>query len=186
MCHSHQNWMGTAWIAGWYHRKQLPKVPWTQDECCGYLIWKYNHTRHNGKICSPTSIHRTNTARGWLPNSRKIAHIRFSQLERRLAANDELRQQYMAFMMKYFSLGHIRELTLEEIYSARNYYLPHHAVCKAESTTIKVRMMFNASQIGTISCCSDPYIPHILMKWRKFKHVIAVNIEKMYRQNEKG
>lgn len=46
-----------------------------------------------------------------LRNLRKDAQIRFSQVERPLAANDELRQQYVAFMQEYLSLDR-KKLTL--------------------------------------------------------------------------
>lgn len=99
---------------------------------------------------------------------RFIVHIRFPQLGRQLAANDELRQQYFAFMQEYLSLDHMIEVIPEETHSTRNYYLPHHAVCKVESTTKKLRVVvFNASH-GKITERSFDNRIHFAEKWRKF------------------
>ncbi|XP_037915129.1 uncharacterized protein LOC119654039 [Hermetia illucens] len=73
------------------------------------------------------------------------------------AANDELCQQYTAFMKKYLRLSHMR-------------FPRRISVRYAKSTTTKLRVVFNASQTTpTGKSLNDLY-------------VIAADIEKMYRQ----
>jgi len=73
-----------------------------------------------------------------------------------------------------------------------DFYLPHHAVFKPDSTYTKVRVVFNASNksfngyslnviIHTGTVLQSDSTTHIL-KWRFFKYVVNADITKMYRQ----
>ena len=74
----------------------------------------------------------------------------------------------------------------------QQYYLPHHAVIKAESTTTKVRVVFNASSASSNgnslndvlyfgpTLQADLILP--LHRCRFFKYVFNADIQKMYRQ----
>lgn len=65
-----------------------------------------------------------------------MALKRFLTVERRLDREPELKQQYAAFMHEYENLGHMREVRTEEADNGGPaYYLPHHCVIKATSTT---------------------------------------------------
>ncbi|XP_062541423.1 uncharacterized protein LOC134209453 [Armigeres subalbatus] len=81
-----------------------------------------------------------------LGESRDIAFRRFQSLERRLLKEPELRIQYRKFMEDYLELGHMRKVE-EQLGSNEGIrcYLPHHPVVKEESTTTKVRVVFDAS-----------------------------------------
>lgn len=73
-----------------------------------------------------------------------------------------------------------------------NYYLPHHAVIKPDSTTTKLRVVFNASNPSSNGVSlNDALYPGpalqsginvLLKKWRLFQYVFNADIEKMYRQ----
>ncbi|XP_070068071.1 uncharacterized protein [Drosophila takahashii] len=54
-----------------------------------------------------------------------------------------LKEQYDSVIQEYLDLGHMREILPS--YDSPNYYLPQHAVIKPESTTTKLRVVFNAS-----------------------------------------
>ena len=74
----------------------------------------------------------------------------------------------------------------------QQYYLPHYAVLKAESTTTKVRVVFNASSASSNgnslndvlyfgpTLQADLILP--LHRCRFFKYVFNADIQKMYRQ----
>ncbi|KAH8366853.1 hypothetical protein KR084_002754, partial [Drosophila pseudotakahashii] len=71
-------------------------------------------------------------------------------------------------------------------------YLPHHAVFKPDSTTTKVRVVFNASNKSSNGYSlndilhTGPVLQSDLttqiLKWRFFRYVFNADITKMYRQ----
>jgi len=77
-------------------------------------------------------------------------------------------------------------------HNSASYYLPHHAVLKPESTTTKLRVVFNASSPSEnwISLNDIPRTGPVLqsdltiqiLKWRYFRYVYSADIEGMYRQ----
>ncbi|XP_062556602.1 uncharacterized protein LOC134221427 [Armigeres subalbatus] len=80
-----------------------------------------------------------------LGRSKEIATKRFMGLERRLTANPEMKALYTEFIHEYLLMGHMREVRKEEEEPIHSYYLPHHAVMKPDSTTTKLRVVFDAS-----------------------------------------
>ncbi|GBP97208.1 hypothetical protein EVAR_67633_1 [Eumeta japonica] len=79
-----------------------------------------------------------------LGRSKTIAFNRFLSLEKRLNLNPELRTEYHKFMKEYESLGHMEEIEEHEIPDL-HYVMPHHCVLKPESSTTKLRVVFDAS-----------------------------------------
>ncbi|XP_058817525.1 uncharacterized protein LOC131680830 [Topomyia yanbarensis] len=77
--------------------------------------------------------------------SKEIATRRFRALERRFDANPHLKEAYTGFIDEYHQLNHMREISDSEASAPIAYYLPHHGVEKAESTTTKQRVVFDAS-----------------------------------------
>ncbi|XP_043063591.1 uncharacterized protein LOC122319857 [Drosophila ficusphila] len=77
-------------------------------------------------------------------------------------------------------------------HDSASYYLPHHAVLKPESTTTKLRVVFNASSPSDNGVSlndilhAGPVLQSDLtiqiLKWRYFRYVYSADIEKMYRQ----
>ncbi|XP_011707947.1 PREDICTED: uncharacterized protein LOC105462795 [Wasmannia auropunctata] len=65
-------------------------------------------------------------------------------LERKLISNPTLKDQYVAFLAEYEKLGHMRKIS-EEATHITLYYLPHHCVVKNDSSTTKVRVVFDVS-----------------------------------------
>ncbi|XP_065078929.1 uncharacterized protein LOC135701909 [Ochlerotatus camptorhynchus] len=134
-----------------------------------------------------------------LGDSRAMALTRFKRLEKQLERNPEMRLQYNAFMQEYLDLGHMREVSGDEIQkeaaatsAKRVYYLPHHAVLKESSTTTKVRVVFDGSA-STDSGYSlndallkGPLIQDellsLLLRFRKYEVALVGDVEKMYRQ----
>ncbi|XP_055543778.1 uncharacterized protein LOC129729293 [Wyeomyia smithii] len=81
-----------------------------------------------------------------LGNSKQIAMRRFSALERRLDGNPEQKSAYSEFINEYYRLKHMREIDDDEPSpNFKTYYLPHHGVEKVDSTTTKLRVVFDAS-----------------------------------------
>ncbi|XP_058456467.1 uncharacterized protein LOC131433877 [Malaya genurostris] len=128
-----------------------------------------------------------------LGNSRGMAIKRFFMLEKRLNRCQDLRKQYVEFMEKYQRLGHCKEID-ESKYSndLQTYYLPHHAVLRPNSSSTKLRVVFDASaksssgkslndvlQVGAV-VQSDLF--SIILGFRSHQFVFTADIIKMYRQ----
>ncbi|XP_051864343.1 uncharacterized protein LOC127566356 [Drosophila albomicans] len=80
-----------------------------------------------------------------LGHSRSIALAQFLKNENRLSRNDSPKEQYNAVLQECVELGHMTPISPQAIVTTLNFYLPHHAVFKPDSTTTKVRVVFNAS-----------------------------------------
>lgn len=123
-----------------------------------------------------------------LGNSRRIALAALAQLEKRFTKHPELRKQYSDFLNEYIKMNHLKEVSH---YHPDAHYLPHHCVFK-DSTTTKIRVVFNASQTTSNKKCLNEQMAlgplmqdnllSILLRWRKHKIAFCADIEKMYRQ----
>lgn len=94
--------------------------------------------------------------------------------------------EYNKFMQEYERLGHMHEIKSP----SRDCFLPHHAVIRENSVTIKLRAVFDASA-ETSSGVSlnniqyvDPVVQDdlfsILLRFRQHKYVVTADVEKMY------
>ncbi|XP_055543304.1 uncharacterized protein LOC129728864 [Wyeomyia smithii] len=126
--------------------------------------------------------------------SRDIAFRRLLGLERRLLKDTELRQQYDQFMEEYLQLGHMRKVETRSLEQVTRCYLPHHPVVKQESTTTKVRVVFDAScKTATGVSLNDvlltgPVVQEdlrsIILRSRTKQLMLVSDVEKMFRQIE--
>ena len=78
-------------------------------------------------------------------SSRDQAVSRLNQLERRFRKYPERKKQYVQFMKEYEQLNHMEKISPEEITKCPNYYLPHHFVVKEDSSSTKLRVVFDGS-----------------------------------------
>lgn len=121
----------------------------------------------------------------------KIAAKRFELLEKRLAKNNKLREEYHKVINEYIQLNHMVEVDCTDINNPKAVYLPHHAVTREDKDTTKLRVVFDASckGINNVSLNDDLLIGpklqqdlrHLLMRWRVHKICITADIIKMYR-----
>ena len=120
-----------------------------------------------------------------------IAKTRFKHLERRFAKNNQLFIDYKAFLQEYLDLGHMTRINFEEIPKI-HYFLPHHPVFKLDSSTTKLRVVFDASaktstNISLNDCLMNgPQIQDdlfsILIRFRFPRYVFSGDLAKMFRQ----
>lgn len=114
----------------------------------------------------------------------------FFKNESRFNKNPELKKEYDSIIQEYIDFDHMRQVTPNN--HSPNFNLPHHAVFKPDSTTTKVRVVFNASSKSTngVSLNDTLYPGPVLqsdltlqmLKWRFFKIVFNADITKRYRQ----
>jgi len=126
-----------------------------------------------------------------LGSSKEVAVRRFHSVERRLALKPEIKSQYMDFMNEYLQLNHMEKVQ-EDSMPTTTYYLPHHFVLKEDSSTTKLRVVFDGSCRSTsglsLNDCQmvGPTVQEdlfsILVRFRCHLIALKADIGKMYRQ----
>ncbi|KAL7726097.1 hypothetical protein ACLKA6_010144 [Drosophila palustris] len=121
--------------------------------------------------------------------SLKTAERRFLSLEKRTKA--EIWKGYVDFMAEYEKLGHMK-IVPRNLIPSINYFIPHHCVLKPDSSTTKLRVVFDAScktstgkslnDIRQVGPTVQSDLMSILLRFRTHKYVFTADIEKMYRQ----
>lgn len=120
-----------------------------------------------------------------------LALRRFLLLEKRLNKDSSLRKQYNDFMKDYLESDHmtlVDSMPSDEF----SYFIPHHCVLKPDSTSTKLRVVFDASaKVAGHSSLNDCLltgqklqkdIATILLRFRTHKFVFTADIRQMYRQ----
>lgn len=120
-----------------------------------------------------------------LGSTRKVAQKRLLSLERRLSHNPQFKEEYHANLQDYLDQDHMRPAT-----SKSDYLLTHHAVVK-DSTTTKVRVVFNGSEKSTTNTSLNEYlspgsklqsdISVIVSSFRLQPIALTADIKQMYR-----
>lgn len=124
-----------------------------------------------------------------LGDSYELAKQRFDRLKVSLNKNPNKRKQYEEFMAEYIELGHMKEV---DNVDGQGYYIPHHAVYKATSSTTKTRVVFDASAKSTTGISLNDTLSvgptvqsdllTIILRFCTHEVVLTADIPKMYRQ----
>lgn len=125
-----------------------------------------------------------------LGDSFKRAKHCFLSLERRNKCKPVLNKLYKDFMLEYQSLGHMSECAQLNI--SNSLFIPHHGILREDSSTTKLRAVFNASSPTTSGVSLNniqmvgPQVQDdllsILIRFRQHRYVLSADVEKMYRQ----
>ncbi|XP_055708973.1 uncharacterized protein LOC129805225 [Phlebotomus papatasi] len=126
-----------------------------------------------------------------LDNNRVAAVRQLNYLNRRLVKNPSLLNQYDGIFKEYLSLNIIEKVPFDELQKP-SYYFPHHGVIKNDSSTTKIRIVFNASSRTksgrSLNDCMmacpvvQPTLVSILWRFRLHEVVLTCDIVKMYLQ----
>ncbi|XP_055910710.1 uncharacterized protein LOC129945074 [Eupeodes corollae] len=101
-----------------------------------------------------------------LLDSLSSARKRFFSLENKLNKDEELKKSYISFMQEYEALGHMTPLKKGSIPRV-HYVIPHHCIMKPESSSTKLRVVFDASAKTT----SGRSLNDILMVGQQFNRI---------------
>lgn len=122
--------------------------------------------------------------------SKHIAMRRFLNLEKKLENNITLKEEYSKTFTEYLNEGHLLLVTKPSL-PGQEFFLPHHAVMKASSTTTKVRVVFDGSCKSADSTSLNDHlltgrklqtdIRDVFFNWRKYQYALTADIAKMYR-----
>jgi len=114
------------------------------------------------------------------------------QLESRLAKSAQLRSGYNKAMYDYLDSGHMNRVETIATNDTSSYYILHHAVVKPESTTTRVRVVYDASVTSTNEKSLNDHLypgpklqqdlPGIIIRFRLHKVVFTTDIKQMFRQ----
>jgi hypothetical protein len=124
-----------------------------------------------------------------LGQSKSKAVAQFYKLEQKFNRNKQLANDYKSFINEYLSLGHMMPGDSD---FKLNCYLPHHGVIRSESTTTKLRVVFNASEKTSTGLSLNDVmyrgpnlqqdLQSLLIKWRQYRFAFTADLEKMFRQ----
>ncbi len=125
-----------------------------------------------------------------LGKSRRRAMRRYVSNEKSLLDKGTY-EQFRDVLTEYITMGHA-EYVPRPIHEDNAYYLPVHGVTKADSTTTKLRAVFDASAPTTTgSSLNDlleagpnlyPALPDILIRFRSHPIALTADIGKMFRE----
>ncbi|XP_078051418.1 uncharacterized protein LOC144477563, partial [Augochlora pura] len=173
----------------WEVEEVKPSVAPVNDPCEQHFVENTRRDETGRFVVSIPFNERINE----LGESRSQAERRLLNLERKFRKEPELRSQYRDFLREYLELGHMTRLDAKAVGGVGgNFYLPHHAVMKKDSTTTKLRVVFDGSaktssgvSLNSAQVVGPPVqdeLLSILLRFRKHAIVIAADVSKMYRQ----
>ncbi|XP_058448645.1 uncharacterized protein LOC131428617 [Malaya genurostris] len=115
---------------------------------------------------------------------------RLTAVEKRLRADVDLRNSYVQFMEEYRQLGHMEEVQTRV--AVPQFFLPHHAISRSDSSTTKTRIVFDGScksnnhlSLNDVLLTGPTVQPTLLatvLNFRMHRYAMTADIEKMYRQ----
>lgn len=129
-----------------------------------------------------------------LGESSHAAIVRLKAMERKFLRDVEFKRQYDEFMEEYLKLGHMERIPENQIKLSPkdHFYLPHHAVLKEDSSTTKLRVVFDGSSQTdsgmslNSKLCVGPTLQNDLfstvLRFRTHEIALTSDIQKMYRQ----
>lgn len=188
MCNCAQETLNNTIKLFWELENIPVESPLTEDEKLCEEIYKETTFRYpSGKYC--VSLPFKNRVDGFI-NMRKIALNRFFFLEKKLAKDSDLKDQYVNCIREYLTLNHMRQVDPNDY--PNSYYIPHHSVIKETSTTTRLRVVFDASAKDASlhslneNILNGPRLQldllDLLIQFRFYKVAFTADIEKMYRQ----
>lgn len=164
--------------------------PTTEDQWCEEYFTKSTSRDSTGRFCVALPFRHLfsdSSQHHGLGDSRAIALKRFHNLEKRLTKNSELYAAYRKFMSTYQSLGHMVPAP-----EPGKYFIPHHAVLKADGDVSEICVVFDASSVSSSGrslndvLCTGPKLQtdlrDILLRCRFHRYILSADIVKMCRQ----
>jgi len=115
-----------------------------------------------------------------------------SRLRKKFTTEPSYGKLYTDFLEEYQSLGHMIPVGNAEVLDSPVYYLPHHGVLRENSSSTKLRVVFNGSYPSSSGVALNDLLHSgaklqtnifdVLLKFRSYQFVFSSDITKMYRQ----
>ncbi|XP_057324631.1 uncharacterized protein LOC130667159 [Microplitis mediator] len=127
-----------------------------------------------------------------LGHSIHIAIKCLNRLIKNVSQKSEFNHLYKDFLTEYEAMGHMQKVPDSYQSSHITYYLPHHGVLREESTTTKLRVVFNGSSNTTSGISLNDTLHtgpklqsdifDVLLYVRRHQFIFTTDITKMFRQ----
>jgi hypothetical protein len=119
----------------------------------------------------------------------EMAYPRLENLEKSLKRKgDHVALEYNKIITDYIDKNYIRKVPLK---SEEQWFLPHFPVVRAEKTTTKVRVVFDAAAMSNGKCLNDAILPgpklqketnDVLLRFRRAPVALSADIAQMFLQ----
>ncbi|XP_030763274.1 uncharacterized protein LOC115887891 [Sitophilus oryzae] len=186
-CHFNQNieqQLHKFWEIEDFHKNKFLS---TEESYCEQHYSKNTERNSDGRFIVKQPFKQSEDILG---DSKNTAINRFLNLERRFEKNSNLKKEYQNFITEYQNLNHMTLANDQTDISG--FFLPHHCVFKMDSTTTKLRVVFDGSSKSTSGYSLNDLLMvgpnvqdslfNILTRFRFYPIVLSADIEKMYRQ----
>ncbi|KAI4472951.1 hypothetical protein M0802_016409 [Mischocyttarus mexicanus] len=127
-----------------------------------------------------------------LGHSKSLATKCLQRLLKRFGSDSLLKEKYTDFLREYESLGHMVPVPLDAPEPSHTFYLPHHGVWRDQSSSTKLRVVFNGSAKSSSHVTLNDLmhtgpktqtdIFDVLLWIRQHKYIFITDIVKMFRQ----
>ncbi|XP_015437066.1 PREDICTED: uncharacterized protein LOC107192351 [Dufourea novaeangliae] len=165
-------------------RVEVPPTP--DDEGCEQHFKTTYSRMPEGRFMVRLAFHLT----PHLGTSRSAALRALESIQRRFRKDEDFERAYRAFMHDYATLEYMEVARRPPL--GLHFYLPHHGVLKATTTTTKLRVVFNGSRSTSsgksLNDCLYtgpnllPPLADVFQRWRRHLVTFTADVEKMYRQ----
>ncbi|XP_070508914.1 uncharacterized protein [Chironomus tepperi] len=169
--------------------EQKEKLLTKEESICENIFENTTHRDENGRYVVNLSFKPNYVQLGSNLNN---AINRFKTLENRFKRDSSYFNEYKKFINEYEDLGHMTEVKNIDSSFTSCYYLPHHGVVKEDSTTTKLRVVFDAScKSETGMSLNDTFyigptmqteLYDLIVKFLTKPIALKADIAKMYRQ----
>lgn len=159
-----------------------------ENDTCERMYTDLTYREPNGRYVVPILLKEGDRSLGESYNN---TLSRFTNLEKKLNRQTELKSDYVNFMREYENLNHMYPAPDPAVPTLNRYLIPHSCVVRPESTTTKLRVVFDASSKTTngLSLNDIVYtgpklqvdIVDIITGFRLHTVVVTCDISKMYR-----
>ncbi|XP_043496460.1 uncharacterized protein LOC122520465 [Polistes fuscatus] len=127
-----------------------------------------------------------------LGHSRSLAMRCLERLLKKFETDRNFKETYSGFLKEYESLGHMVPVPLDAPEPSQAFYLPHHGVWREQSSSTKLRVVFNGSAKSSTGISLNDLmhtvpktqtdIFDVLLWIRQHKYIFITDILKMFRQ----
>ncbi|XP_077255144.1 uncharacterized protein LOC143893524 [Temnothorax americanus] len=133
-----------ASLSRFWQLDEIPSVPpySQEDKRCEELFAQTTRRDASGRFVVSYPFKRDKPC---FVGTRQVALNRFRALERRFKLDAEFKLSYNKFMQDYLNNGYMKLIERPFPVDGPVFYLPHHGVVKSDSTTTKLRVVFDAS-----------------------------------------